>query len=51
MYRLTVSKTDEQLILPLETLIRKWASRCLLLKWSVKKFNVIIIIIIIIKII
>jgi hypothetical protein len=39
MSRLTVSKTDEQLILPLKTLIRKMASRCLLLKWSVKKFN------------
>jgi hypothetical protein len=39
MRRLTVSKTDEQLILPLKTLIRKRASRCLLLKWSVKKFN------------
>jgi hypothetical protein len=37
--RLTVSKTDEQLILPLKTFIRKRASRCLLLKWSVKKFN------------
>jgi hypothetical protein len=39
MRRLTVSKTDEQLILPLKILIRKRASRCLLLKWSVKKFN------------
>jgi hypothetical protein len=40
MRRLTVSKTDEQLILPLKTLIRKRASRCLLLKWSVKIFNI-----------
>jgi hypothetical protein len=39
MRRLTVSKTNEQLISPLKTLIRKRASRCLLLKWSVKKFN------------
>jgi hypothetical protein len=39
MSRLTVSKTDEQLILPLKTSIRKRASRCLLLKWSVKKCN------------
>jgi hypothetical protein len=38
-YAQTVSKTDEQLILPLKTLIRKRASRCLLLKWSVKIFN------------
>jgi hypothetical protein len=39
MRKLTVSKTDEQLILPLKILTRKRASRCLLLKWSVKKFN------------
>jgi hypothetical protein len=41
MRRLTVSKTetDEQLILPLKILIRKRASRCLLLKWSIKIFN------------
>jgi hypothetical protein len=39
MRRLTVSKTDEQLILPLKTFIRLSASRYLLLKWSVKKFN------------
>jgi hypothetical protein len=39
MRRLAVSKTDEQLILPLKTLIRRRASRCLLLKWSVRKFN------------
>jgi hypothetical protein len=39
MRRLTVSKTDEQLILPSKTLMRKRASRRLLLKWSVKKFN------------
>jgi hypothetical protein len=39
MRRLTVSETDEQLILPLKTLIIKRASRCLLLEWSVKKFN------------
>jgi hypothetical protein len=39
MRRLRVSKTDEQLILPLKTLVRKRESRCLLLKWSVKKFN------------
>jgi hypothetical protein len=32
MHRLTVSKTDEQQISPLKTLIRKRASRCLLLK-------------------
>jgi hypothetical protein len=30
--KLTVSKTDEQLIFPLKTLIRKRAYRCLLLK-------------------
>jgi hypothetical protein len=35
----TVSKTDEQPILPLKTLIRKRASRYLLLKWSGKKLN------------
>jgi hypothetical protein len=40
MRRLTVLKTDEQLILPLKTLMRKRASRCPLLKRSVKKFNV-----------
>jgi hypothetical protein len=34
MRKLTVSKTDEKIILPL-----KRASICLLLKWSVKKFN------------
>jgi hypothetical protein len=39
MRRLIVSKTDEQLIFPLKTLIRKRASRYLLLRWSVKKFN------------
>jgi hypothetical protein len=39
MRRLTVSKTDEQLILPLKTLLRKRASRFILLEWSVKKFN------------
>jgi hypothetical protein len=39
MHRLTVSKTDEQLIFPLKTLIRKRASRYLLLRWRVKKFN------------
>jgi hypothetical protein len=39
MRRLTVSKTEEQLILPLKTLIRKRASKCLLLKWSFKIFN------------
>jgi hypothetical protein len=39
MRRITVSKTDEQLISPLKTLIRRRASRCLLLKWSEKKFN------------
>jgi hypothetical protein len=39
MCRLTVSKTDEQLILTSETLARKRASRCPLLKWGVKKFN------------
>jgi hypothetical protein len=39
MRRLTVSKTDEQLVLTLKTLIRKRASRCLLLKWSIKIFN------------
>jgi hypothetical protein len=38
--RLMVSETDEQLILPLKTLIRKTASKCLHLKWTVKKFNV-----------
>jgi hypothetical protein len=32
MHKLTVSKTDEQLILPLKTLIRKRASRCLFLE-------------------
>jgi hypothetical protein len=32
MRRLTVSKTDEQLILPLKILTRKRASRCILLK-------------------
>jgi hypothetical protein len=30
---------DEQQILPIKTLIRKRASRCLLLNWSVNKFN------------
>jgi hypothetical protein len=40
MRRLTVSKTDEQLILLLKTLIRKRASRYFLLNWRVKKFNV-----------
>jgi hypothetical protein len=39
MHRLTASKTDEQLILSLKSLIRERASRCLLLKWSVKIFN------------
>jgi hypothetical protein len=38
----------QTLILPLKTLMRKRASRCLLLKWSVKKLIIIIIIIIII---
>jgi hypothetical protein len=37
--RLTVSKPDEQLIFPLKKLIRSRASRCLLLEWSIKKFN------------
>jgi hypothetical protein len=39
MRRLTVSKTDEQLILPLKTLIRKRTSGFRLLKWSVKIYN------------
>jgi hypothetical protein len=37
---LTVSKMDEKQMLPLKTLMRKRASRCLLLGCSVNKFDV-----------
>jgi hypothetical protein len=37
MRRLSVFKTDVQLIFPLKILIRERTARCLLLKWNVKK--------------
>jgi hypothetical protein len=40
MYKLTESKMEGQAILPLNTLIIKTASRCLLLTWRGRKFNV-----------
>jgi hypothetical protein len=40
MYKLTESKMEGQAMLPLKALIRKTASRCLLLTWRGRKFNV-----------
>jgi hypothetical protein len=40
MRRITESKMDEQQISPMKTLVRKGASKYLLLNWSVNKFNV-----------
>jgi hypothetical protein len=37
--KLTESKMEGQAMLPLNALIRKTASRCLLLKWRGRKFN------------
>jgi hypothetical protein len=40
MRKLTESKMEGQAMLPLRALIRKTASRCLLLTWRGRKFNV-----------
>jgi hypothetical protein len=37
--KLTESKMEGQAMLPLKALIRKTASRCLLLTWRGRKFN------------
>jgi hypothetical protein len=39
MRRLTESKMEGQVMLPLKVLIRKRASRCLLLMWRGRTFN------------
>jgi hypothetical protein len=39
MRKLTESKQERQAMLHLNSLIRKTASRCLLLKWRGRKFN------------
>jgi hypothetical protein len=39
MRKLTGSKMEWQAMLPLRELIRKTASRCLLLTWRGRKFN------------
>jgi hypothetical protein len=39
MRKLTESKMEEQAMLPLKALIRKTASRCLLLTWRGRKFK------------
>jgi hypothetical protein len=38
--KLTEYKMEGQAMLPLNAIIRKTASRCLLLKWRGRKFNV-----------
>jgi hypothetical protein len=39
MRKLTESKMERQVMLPLKALIRKTASRCILLMWRGRKFN------------
>jgi hypothetical protein len=39
MRKLTESKMEGQSMLPLKALMRKTASRCLLLTWRERKFN------------